>query len=81
MKCVMSSEAAGSSDPTRPGLLNAGEVPSQPWAADSWPNACPAHKDCSINCCNGGNGTSDSSMTTYSRPGECCGERVIEHSS
>ncbi|XP_023683497.2 roundabout homolog 1 isoform X1 [Paramormyrops kingsleyae] len=55
----------------RPGLLNAGEVPSQPWAADSWPNACPAHKDCSINCCNGGNGTSDSSMTTYSRPADC----------
>uniref|UniRef100_A0A8B9GQY9 Roundabout guidance receptor 1 n=1 Tax=Astyanax mexicanus TaxID=7994 RepID=A0A8B9GQY9_ASTMX len=54
----------------RPGLLNMGETANQPWLADSWPNACANHKDCSINCCNGGNGTSDSNLTTYSRPGK-----------
>uniref|UniRef100_A0A673Z733 Roundabout guidance receptor 1 n=1 Tax=Salmo trutta TaxID=8032 RepID=A0A673Z733_SALTR len=52
----------------RPGLLNMGESVNQPWLADSWPNACANHKDCNINCCNSGNGTSDSNMTTYSRP-------------
>uniref|UniRef100_A0A4W5KF53 Roundabout guidance receptor 1 n=1 Tax=Hucho hucho TaxID=62062 RepID=A0A4W5KF53_9TELE len=51
-----------------PGLLNMGESVNQPWLADSWPNACANHKDCNINCCNSGNGTSDSNMTTYSRP-------------
>ncbi|XP_035391356.1 roundabout homolog 1-like [Electrophorus electricus] len=55
----------------RPGLLNMGEATNQPWLADSWPNACTNHKDCSINCCNGGNGTSDSNLTTYSRPADC----------
>lgn len=54
----------------RPGLLNMGESVNQPWLADSWPNACANHKDCNINCCNSGNGTSDSNMTTYSRPGQ-----------
>uniref|UniRef100_A0A4W5KH73 Roundabout guidance receptor 1 n=1 Tax=Hucho hucho TaxID=62062 RepID=A0A4W5KH73_9TELE len=48
-----------------PGLLNMGESVNQPWLADSWPNACANHKDCNINCCNSGNGTSDSNMTTY----------------
>ncbi|XP_060751455.1 roundabout homolog 1-like isoform X2 [Tachysurus vachellii] len=55
----------------RPGLLNIGDTVSQPWLADSWPNTCANHKDCSINCCNGGNGTSDSNLTTYSRPADC----------
>ncbi|XP_062870840.1 roundabout homolog 1-like [Trichomycterus rosablanca] len=55
----------------RPGLLNMGDPSNQPWLADSWPNACANHKDCSINCCNGGNGTSDSNLTTYSRPADC----------
>uniref|UniRef100_A0A8C8CIC0 Roundabout guidance receptor 1 n=1 Tax=Oncorhynchus tshawytscha TaxID=74940 RepID=A0A8C8CIC0_ONCTS len=55
----------------RPGLLNMGEGVNQPWLPDSWPNACANHKDCSINCCNTGNGTSDSNMTTYSRPADC----------
>ncbi|XP_071191018.1 roundabout homolog 1-like isoform X1 [Salvelinus alpinus] len=55
----------------RPGLLNMGESVNQPWLPDSWPNACANHKDCSINCCNTGNGTSDSNMTTYSRPADC----------
>ncbi|XP_036379292.1 roundabout homolog 1-like isoform X1 [Megalops cyprinoides] len=55
----------------RPGLLNMGENTTQPWLADPWPNACANHKDCSINCCNSGNGTSDSNMTTYSRPADC----------
>uniref|UniRef100_A0AAR2JI70 Roundabout, axon guidance receptor, homolog 1 (Drosophila) n=1 Tax=Pygocentrus nattereri TaxID=42514 RepID=A0AAR2JI70_PYGNA len=55
----------------RPGLLNMGETANQPWLADSWPNTCANHKDCSINCCNGGNGTSDSNLTTYSRPADC----------
>ncbi|XP_076875877.1 roundabout homolog 1-like [Brachyhypopomus gauderio] len=48
-----------------------GEPANQPWLADSWPNACTNHKDCSISCCNGGNGTSDSNLTTYSRPADC----------
>ena len=47
-----------------------GDSGNQPWLPDSWPNACANHKDCSINCCNTGNGTSDSNITTYSRPGE-----------
>ncbi|KAI1903451.1 hypothetical protein AGOR_G00027330 [Albula goreensis] len=55
----------------RPGLLNMGDPAPQPWLADPWPNACANHKDCSINCCNSGNGTSDSNMTTYSRPADC----------
>ncbi|KAJ8402305.1 hypothetical protein AAFF_G00371700 [Aldrovandia affinis] len=55
----------------RPGLLNMAEPAPQPWLADPWPNACPNHKDCSINCCNSGNGTSDSNLTTYSRPADC----------
>uniref|UniRef100_A0AAY4AYL1 Roundabout, axon guidance receptor, homolog 1 (Drosophila) n=1 Tax=Denticeps clupeoides TaxID=299321 RepID=A0AAY4AYL1_9TELE len=55
----------------RPGLLNMGETANQPWLADSWPNACSNHKERSMNCCNGGNGTSDSNMTTYSRPADC----------
>ncbi|XP_061105667.1 roundabout homolog 1-like [Conger conger] len=55
----------------RPGLLNMGDPPPQPWLPDPWPNACSSHKDCSINCCNGGNGTSDSNLTTYSRPADC----------
>lgn len=54
----------------RPGLLGMGEPLNQLWLPDNWPNACANHKDCSINCCNNGNGTSDSNMTTYSRPGE-----------
>lgn len=55
----------------RPGLLSMGEPLNQLWLPDNWPNACANHKDCSINCCNNGNGTSDSNMTTYSRPGQC----------
>lgn len=55
----------------RPGLLSMSEPLNQLWLPDSWPNACANHKDCSINCCNNGNGTSDSNMTTYSRPGKC----------
>ncbi|XP_018586176.2 roundabout homolog 1-like isoform X3 [Scleropages formosus] len=55
----------------RPGLLNAGEAATQPWLSDSWPNTCTTHKDCGINCCNSGNGTSDSNLTTYSRPADC----------
>ncbi|XP_064208890.1 roundabout homolog 1-like isoform X2 [Anguilla rostrata] len=55
----------------RPGLLNMGDPAPQPWLGDPWPNACPNHKDCSINCCNSGNGTSDSNLTTYSRPADC----------
>ncbi|XP_028322236.1 roundabout homolog 1-like isoform X2 [Gouania willdenowi] len=56
----------------RPGLLNMGEPLNQLWLPDNWPNACANHKDCSsINCCNNGNGTSDSNMTTYSRPADC----------
>uniref|UniRef100_A0A673B9U9 Roundabout guidance receptor 1 n=1 Tax=Sphaeramia orbicularis TaxID=375764 RepID=A0A673B9U9_9TELE len=54
-----------------PGLLSMGEPLNQLWMPDNWPNACANHKDCSINCCNNGNGTSDSNMTTYSRPADC----------
>lgn len=55
----------------RPALLGMSEPLNQLWLPDSWPNTCANHKDCSINCCNNGNGTSDSNMTTYSRPGKC----------
>ncbi|XP_029303965.1 roundabout homolog 1-like isoform X2 [Cottoperca gobio] len=55
----------------RPGLLSMGEPLNQLWLPDNWPNPCANHKDCSINCCNNGNGTSDSNMTTYSRPADC----------
>ncbi|TNM85098.1 hypothetical protein fugu_009276 [Takifugu bimaculatus] len=55
----------------RPGLLGMSEPLNQLWLPDNWPNACANHKDCSINCCNNGNGTSDSNMTTYSRPADC----------
>uniref|UniRef100_A0A665XA78 Roundabout guidance receptor 1 n=1 Tax=Echeneis naucrates TaxID=173247 RepID=A0A665XA78_ECHNA len=54
-----------------PGLLSMGEPLNPLWLPDNWPNACANHKDCSINCCNNGNGTSDSNMTTYSRPADC----------
>uniref|UniRef100_A0A8C6UIX7 Roundabout guidance receptor 1 n=1 Tax=Neogobius melanostomus TaxID=47308 RepID=A0A8C6UIX7_9GOBI len=56
---------------TRPGLLGMGEPLNHLWLPENWPNACANHKDCSINCCNNGNGTSDSNMTTYSRPADC----------
>ncbi|XP_054899633.1 roundabout homolog 1-like isoform X1 [Poeciliopsis prolifica] len=55
----------------RPVPLSMGEPLNQLWLPDNWPNACANHKDCSINCCNNGNGTSDSNMTTYSRPADC----------
>lgn len=55
----------------RPGLLNIGEPATQPWLADTWPNSCSNHNDCTINCCTGSNGNSDSNLATYSRPGEC----------
>ncbi|KAM8835709.1 roundabout homolog 1-like isoform 1-T2 [Synchiropus picturatus] len=55
----------------RPGLLSMGEPLNQLWLPDNWPNACANHKECSISCCNNGNGTSDSNMTTYSRPADC----------
>ncbi|XP_075876405.1 roundabout homolog 1-like isoform X2 [Nelusetta ayraudi] len=56
----------------RPGLLSVGEPHNQLWLPDNWPNACANHKDCGISsCCNNGNGTSDSNMTTYSRPADC----------
>ncbi|XP_017268156.1 roundabout homolog 1-like isoform X1 [Kryptolebias marmoratus] len=51
--------------------LSMGEPLNQLWLPENWPNACANHKDCSINCCNNGNGTSDSNMTTYSRPADC----------
>uniref|UniRef100_A0A8C4RYH5 Roundabout guidance receptor 1 n=1 Tax=Erpetoichthys calabaricus TaxID=27687 RepID=A0A8C4RYH5_ERPCA len=54
-----------------PGLLNIGEPATQPWLADTWPNTCSNHNDCSINCCTSGNGNSDSNLTTYSRPADC----------
>ncbi|KAM6907079.1 roundabout homolog 1-like isoform 1-T1 [Xenentodon cancila] len=57
--------------PGRPGPLSMGDPLNQLWLPDNWPNACANHKDCSINCCNNGNGTSDSNMTTYSRPADC----------
>ncbi|XP_036005896.1 roundabout homolog 1 isoform X9 [Fundulus heteroclitus] len=52
----------------RPGLLNMGDSATQPWLADTWPNSCSNHNDCSINCCTAGNGNSDSNLATYSRP-------------
>uniref|UniRef100_A0A8C6Q4R2 Roundabout guidance receptor 1 n=1 Tax=Nothobranchius furzeri TaxID=105023 RepID=A0A8C6Q4R2_NOTFU len=55
----------------RPVPLGMSEPLNQLWLPDNWPNACTNHKDCSINCCNNGNGTSDSNMTTYSRPADC----------
>ncbi|XP_029699238.1 roundabout homolog 1 isoform X4 [Takifugu rubripes] len=55
----------------RPGLLNIGESATQPWLADTWPNTCSNHNDCSINCCTAGNGNSDSNLATYSRPADC----------
>ncbi|KAK1168102.1 hypothetical protein AOXY_G10964, partial [Acipenser oxyrinchus oxyrinchus] len=54
----------------RPGLLNIGEPAAQPWLADTWPNTCSNHNDCSMNCCTSGNGNSDSNLATYSRPGK-----------
>lgn len=54
----------------RPGLLNIGETATQPWLADTWPNSCSNHNDCTINCCTGSNGNSDSNLATYSRPGK-----------
>uniref|UniRef100_A0A3Q3EDZ7 Roundabout, axon guidance receptor, homolog 1 (Drosophila) n=1 Tax=Labrus bergylta TaxID=56723 RepID=A0A3Q3EDZ7_9LABR len=42
-----------------------------PWLADTWPNSCSNHNDCSINCCTAGNGNSDSNLATYSRPADC----------
>lgn len=53
----------------RPGPLSMGEPLNQLWLPDNWPNPSANHLDCGINCCNNGNGTSDSNMTTYSRPG------------
>ncbi|XP_045930679.1 roundabout homolog 1 isoform X5 [Micropterus dolomieu] len=58
----------GVSSAGRPGLLNIGESATQPWLADTWPNSCSNHNDCSINCCTAGNGNSDSNLATYSRP-------------
>ncbi|XP_041659251.1 roundabout homolog 1 isoform X4 [Cheilinus undulatus] len=58
----------GVSSAGRPGLLNMGESATQPWLADTWPNSCSNHNDCSINCCTAGNGNSDSNLATYSRP-------------
>uniref|UniRef100_A0A4W6DTN1 Roundabout guidance receptor 1 n=1 Tax=Lates calcarifer TaxID=8187 RepID=A0A4W6DTN1_LATCA len=55
----------------QPGLLNIGESATQPWLADTWPNSCSNHNDCSINCCTAGNGNSDSNLATYSRPADC----------
>ncbi|KAM9732764.1 roundabout homolog 1 isoform 8-T8 [Menidia menidia] len=58
----------GVSSAGRPGLLNIGDSATQPWLADTWPNSCSNHNDCSINCCTAGNGNSDSNLATYSRP-------------
>ncbi|KAM8854378.1 roundabout homolog 1 isoform 5-T5 [Synchiropus picturatus] len=58
----------GVSSAGRPGLLNMGESATQPWLADTWPNSCSNHNNCSINCCAAGNGNSDSNLATYSRP-------------
>ncbi|XP_061607733.1 roundabout homolog 1-like isoform X3 [Phyllopteryx taeniolatus] len=55
----------------RPGFLGMAEPMNPLWLPDNWPNSCANRKDCSINCCNNGNGTSDSNMTTYSRPADC----------
>ncbi|XP_045070570.1 roundabout homolog 1 isoform X2 [Coregonus clupeaformis] len=62
-------EAVSSSG--RPGLLNIGESATQPWLADTWPNSCSNHNDCSMNCCTAGQGNSDSNLATYSRPADC----------
>ncbi|XP_054650907.1 roundabout homolog 1 isoform X10 [Dunckerocampus dactyliophorus] len=59
----------GVSSAGRPGLLNMGESATQPWLADTWPNSCSNHNNCSINCCTASNGNSDSNLATYSRPG------------
>uniref|UniRef100_A0A3Q3K0T7 Roundabout, axon guidance receptor, homolog 1 (Drosophila) n=1 Tax=Monopterus albus TaxID=43700 RepID=A0A3Q3K0T7_MONAL len=59
----------GVSSAGRPGLLNIGDSATQPWLADTWPNSCSNHNNCSINCCTAGNGNSDSNLATYSRPG------------
>ncbi|XP_038147925.1 roundabout homolog 1 isoform X1 [Cyprinodon tularosa] len=61
----------GVSTAGRPGLLNMGDSATQPWLADTWPNSCSKHNDCSINCCTAGNGNSDSNLATYSRPADC----------
>ncbi|XP_056329854.1 roundabout homolog 1 isoform X5 [Danio aesculapii] len=61
----------------RPGLLNIGEPATQPWLADTWPNSCSNHNDCTINCCTGSNGNSDSNLATYSRPDHYRGEGPI----
>ncbi|XP_047246912.1 roundabout homolog 1 isoform X1 [Girardinichthys multiradiatus] len=61
----------GISSAGRPGLLNMGDSATQPWLADTWPNSCSNHNDCSINCCTAGNGNSDSNLATYSRPADC----------
>ncbi|XP_049582107.1 roundabout homolog 1 isoform X3 [Syngnathus scovelli] len=61
----------GVSSAGRPGLLNMGESATQPWLADTWPNSCSNHNNCSINCCAAGNGNSDSNLATYSRPADC----------
>ncbi|XP_017163590.1 roundabout homolog 1 [Poecilia reticulata] len=61
----------GVSSAGRPGLLNMGDSATQPWLADTWPNSCSNHNDCSINCCTAGNGNSDSNLATYSRPADC----------
>ncbi|XP_054650906.1 roundabout homolog 1 isoform X9 [Dunckerocampus dactyliophorus] len=58
----------GVSSAGRPGLLNMGESATQPWLADTWPNSCSNHNNCSINCCTASNGNSDSNLATYSRP-------------
>ncbi|XP_077421448.1 roundabout homolog 1 isoform X1 [Vanacampus margaritifer] len=61
----------GVSSAGRPGLLNMGESATQPWLADTWPNSCSNHNNCSINCCAASNGNSDSNLATYSRPADC----------
>uniref|UniRef100_A0A3Q3K3F0 Roundabout, axon guidance receptor, homolog 1 (Drosophila) n=2 Tax=Monopterus albus TaxID=43700 RepID=A0A3Q3K3F0_MONAL len=61
----------GVSSAGRPGLLNIGDSATQPWLADTWPNSCSNHNNCSINCCTAGNGNSDSNLATYSRPADC----------
>ncbi|XP_077578451.1 roundabout homolog 1 [Stigmatopora nigra] len=61
----------GVSSAGRPGLLNMGEPATQPWLADTWPNSCSNHNNCSINCCAASNGNSDSNLATYSRPADC----------
>ncbi|XP_061659684.1 roundabout homolog 1-like isoform X2 [Syngnathoides biaculeatus] len=55
----------------RPGFLGMAEPMNPLWMPDNWPNSCANQKECGINCCNNANGTSDSNMTTYSRPADC----------